>query len=472
MATMRRREWLAWIPVLALAVFQVLMTTQSNLESGGIVYYLGYDNIYDATHTMTAPVGHRLTIAITVMIVIETLITWYCIRRHVTGVITIMCLVAVLLTVSICYQTYTLPPNGSLKHCRTMLVGLAALAAGVCIARWATRIPARYRSAVLWITLIAMAAFTATASVYGLSHRVNGSGGYFLGLTTAEIYKVFVLAFLSLALPELQRDRRLRVSFFALCCVMVATLVALNSRGDAIILAAIILVAVLQSLGGKAFALTAVGLSASGIAAYSLIRAMSPDSYVVQRVQSTFTAATDPTANSNFRRSLLAVLYRGILGSGTGDTRLIQTNFASQSDYAFSGVAGIFGAGIALLVLLCIGLLPITILVSTGECRHDVRLYSLSTMAATYLLCQGILHVGSDLNILPLTGVTLPFISTGGTSMVTCFLALGLAVGRRLPAPRAVRVSSPGRRLPTIRRIGDEARNIWMSLRRQVERMW
>jgi cell division protein FtsW len=470
---MRRREWLTWIPVLALAVFQVLMTTQSNLESGGIVYYLGYDNTYDATHTMTAPVGHRLTTAITVMIVIETLITWYCIRRHVTGVITIMCLVAVLLTVSICYQTYTLPPNGSLKHCRTILAGLAALAVGVCIARWATRIPARYRSAVLWTTLIAMAAFTMTASVYGFGHRVNGAGGYFLGLTTADLYKVFVLAFLSLALPELQQDQRLRSSFFALCCIMVATLVALNSRGDAIILAAIILVAVLQSLGGKVFTLAAAGLSASGIAAYAYIRAASPDSYVVQRVQSTFTAATDATANSNFRRSLLAVLYRGIFGSGTGDTRLIQTNFASRNDYAFSsGVAGIFGVGIALLVLLCIALLPIVILVRTGECRHDVHLYSLSTMSATYLLCQGILHIGSDLNILPLTGVTLPFISTGGTAMVTCFLALGLAVGRRLPSPCAVCTFTPGGALPDIRKIGTEARNAWMSLRRQLERLW
>lgn len=467
----KRRARLIWIPVLLLFAFQILMVTKSNMDSGGIVYYLGYDSAADITHTMSATVGQRLAAAVGLLIAIEAACAAYCIRRNVSGAVTIMVLVAILLTVGLCYQTYTLPPNGSMKHCKTILTGGVALSVGMWISRVATRLPQRYRNRVLWAGIIGMTAFVAVASVYGKLHTVNGAGGVFLGLTTSDLYKLFVILFLSLSLPELQLNNRLRLAFFLLCLVMVGTMGALNNLGDAIILSTIVLVAVLQSLGTRTFFVTGTALAAAAVGAYSLIRARAPDSYIVTRVRNTFVASTDATVNTNYRRSVLAVMYRGVYGSGTGDTRLVANNFASQNDYAYSGLTAIFGLSIALLVLVCIALLPITILLRTKECSRDPHLYSFASLAATLLLSQGILHIGSDLNILPLTGVTLPFISMGGTAMATAFLSVGLAVGRRLPQARAVHLSMS---MPQMKMtaMGEKIRSIWTTLRRRAERRW
>ena len=46
--------------------------------------------------------------------------------------------------------------------------------------------------------------------------------------------------------------------------------------------------------------------------------------------------------------------------------------------------------------------------------------------AATLITFQTIVNVGMNLNLLPVTGLTLPFVSYGGSSLLTLFIALGL----------------------------------------------
>lgn len=66
--------------------------------------------------------------------------------------------------------------------------------------------------------------------------------------------------------------------------------------------------------------------------------------------------------------------------------------------------------------------------------------YNISACAAvTILMTQTILNVFGTVDILPLTGVTFPFVSNGGSSMMSAWGLLGLYQGGRYPAERQLR---------------------------------
>lgn len=120
-------------------------------------------------------------------------------------------------------------------------------------------------------------------------------------------------------------------------------------------------------------------------------------------------------------QSLLAVANGGFFGRGPGlgNPGLVPV---AHSDFIFSAIAeetGLLGSA-ALLG-------AIALLVTRGfhialqASGHFRRL--LASGLSTYLAIQTILIVGGNLRLLPLTGVTLPFVSYGGTSLLSAFLA-------------------------------------------------
>ncbi|MDD5921959.1 MAG: FtsW/RodA/SpoVE family cell cycle protein [Eubacteriales bacterium] len=143
-------------------------------------------------------------------------------------------------------------------------------------------------------------------------------------------------------------------------------------------------------------------------------------------------------------RTMSAAASGGLLGVGAGNGWLHNVA-ASQTDLVFGVVTEEWGLIIAVLAVLAIATLSIfayrTIL--SGRSTY----YTIAACATTALfLVQTILNVFGSVDILPLTGVTFPFLSYGGTSMVASWglLAFLKAADTRRRASLAVSEKSQG----------------------------
>jgi cell division protein FtsW (lipid II flippase) len=154
-----------------------------------------------------------------------------------------------------------------------------------------------------------------------------------------------------------------------------------------------------------------------GIAGYSLV------SIINTRIGSWVNPWADPGGSSyQVIQALISIANGGIEGRGLG---LGYPNLVpvSISDYIYSAVAeesGLIGA---------LGMLALYGLIITRGFRIALRASGLfrrflAAGISTYIGIQTILIIGGNLRLLPLTGVTLPFVSYGGSSLLTSFVAL------------------------------------------------
>lgn len=118
-------------------------------------------------------------------------------------------------------------------------------------------------------------------------------------------------------------------------------------------------------------------------------------------------------------RVLTYIASGGLFGVGVGNGCL-KYIFASESDLVFGLVAEEMGIIAALTIVIAIGSLAFYARAITTRSRSTV--YSISACcAAGLLVVQAALNIFGATDILPLTGVTLPFISLGGSSLVSCW---------------------------------------------------
>ncbi len=144
---------------------------------------------------------------------------------------------------------------------------------------------------------------------------------------------------------------------------------------------------------------------------------------VSQRIDAWVNPWLDPSGHSyQIVQSLLAVANGGLIGRGPGMGSPGVVPIA-QSDFIFSAIseeAGLLGA------LGMLGLLAV--LVDRGARiamrSNDPFKRLLATGLVVHLVGQSILIIGGNLRLLPLTGVTLPFVSYGGSSLLVSFIEL------------------------------------------------
>lgn len=131
----------------------------------------------------------------------------------------------------------------------------------------------------------------------------------------------------------------------------------------------------------------------------------------------------DPTGRSyQIVQSLLAVANGGILGRGPGlgSPSLVPV---SHSDFIFAAIAEENGLAGVVGFLVLLGLVAQRGLRIAIHTTGNFRRY-LSAGITTFLVAQSVLIIGGNLRLLPLTGVTLPFVSYGGSSLLVSFLVV------------------------------------------------
>lgn len=133
----------------------------------------------------------------------------------------------------------------------------------------------------------------------------------------------------------------------------------------------------------------------------------------------------DPTGNSyQIIQSLLAVANGGTIGRGLGIGSPLLVP-VSISDFIFSAITEETGLIGSLCLILLIWLILARGMMASLKAPDKFRRYLAAGIVA-YLGIQSILIIGGNIRLLPLTGVTLPFVSYGGSSLLTSFIALFL----------------------------------------------
>ncbi|MCR3923307.1 MAG: FtsW/RodA/SpoVE family cell cycle protein, partial [Firmicutes bacterium] len=123
-------------------------------------------------------------------------------------------------------------------------------------------------------------------------------------------------------------------------------------------------------------------------------------------------------------RTMIAAASGGLLGVGGGNGYLVRIA-AADTDLVFGMISEEWGLLVALTVVLIIVFLAIYAVLRTKSCRSSF--YAIAACgAASLFLIQTTLNVLGSVDILPLTGVTIPFVSNGGSSMITSWGLLAL----------------------------------------------
>jgi len=166
-----------------------------------------------------------------------------------------------------------------------------------------------------------------------------------------------------------------------------------------------------------------VGLSALGIRIPFL------QEYQQQRIANFIVPDKNATfgATYNVQQALIAIGSGGLFGKGYGHGTQTQLRFLKvrHTDFIFSAISEEFGLAGSLLVILIIVLVVWRCLRAAQKAR-DVAGMTIAYGVATLIFFQGMVNIGVNLNIVPVSGLPLPFISYGGSGLTSLMLGIGL----------------------------------------------
>ena len=132
-------------------------------------------------------------------------------------------------------------------------------------------------------------------------------------------------------------------------------------------------------------------------------------------------------ATYNVEQALIAIGSGGWFGAGYGHGTQTQLRFLKvrHTDFIFSAISEEFGLVGAFFVIVVIFLI-IWRCLRTAQKAYDVAGMSIAYGVATLIFFQGMVNIGVNLNIVPVSGLPLPFISYGGSGLTSLMLGIGL----------------------------------------------
>lgn len=241
-----------------------------------------------------------------------------------------------------------------------------------------------------------------------------------LGFITFQPMEFVKIAFVLAGTATLDRllTTRNLTSFLVFSGICVGTLAVTKDFGTALIFfCAFLVIAFMRSGDIRTIALISAGAGLGGLAVISFMP------YVASRF-SAWGHVWQYADSSGYQqtRTMVAAASGGLLGVGGGNGYLIKIGAAS-TDLVFGVLAEEWGLLIALSAVLCIAFYALFAILSVGKCRSSF--YAIASCgAASMFLMQTALNTLGSVDILPLTGVTMPFVSNGGSSVIACWCLL------------------------------------------------
>ena len=145
--------------------------------------------------------------------------------------------------------------------------------------------------------------------------------------------------------------------------------------------------------------------------------------YIFTRLQSFF----DPTSGNNYQseKASEAIISGGFFGKGIGEGTLKNRVPEAHTDYIVSVISEEFGV-LFIIILMIIFLFFVYQVFKKlyAEDNNQTKLILVGSMSI--ILLQAVIHIGVNIGLLPTTGMTLPFISYGGSSIVSTSILSGI----------------------------------------------
>jgi cell division protein FtsW (lipid II flippase) len=261
-----------------------------------------------------------------------------------------------------------------------------------------------------------------------------GIPGLFM-FQSGELAKLFIVMFMA-GFLSLYTERRARTGHDSSLAIILVVAVALaltmfviqHDLGAGLLVFGVILLMIYVATGAWQATTAAVILLTIGIALalHFVPAAQQAGGAVLERRMSAWVNPWRDPMDSGYQtiQALIAMAHGGVFGTGAG-LSTASTLPVAESDmiYAVASQEMGFVGGVALFLLY--GLLAYRGFQLATVCRTT---YSslLATGLSGLLSLQALVIVGGVLKALPLTGVTLPFLSYGGSSMLVSFVAIGL----------------------------------------------
>jgi rod shape determining protein RodA len=296
--------------------------------------------------------------------------------------------------------------------------------------------PSLYRrfSRVIYLGLLAvMGLVLATGAVTRGSRRWIDVG--FFRFQPSEFGKVLIALFLAAYLADRSKQvGRLSVPLrvILLAAGPVLLVFVQPDIGTALVYLAV-LAAALFAAGVRWPHLTAIGTVALVIVLAVLwwlpasgMNVLKP--YQAQRLTGVFHPSSDPQgATYNVNQSITTVGAGGLRGRGVAGATQTRLDYIPEhdTDFAFASLAeqrGFFGAAILLLLYLLIVWRGLRVVANAGDLFGAVAAAGISFA----FLFQVYVNVGMTIGIAPITGIPLPFVSVGGSSMISNLVAMGI----------------------------------------------
>lgn len=264
---------------------------------------------------------------------------------------------------------------------------------------------------------------TLVVTSFGATRWINLG---FFQLQPSEFFKIVLI----LTLASYLSDKRANMKWWhvlgAIFMTVVPVLLILKQPdlGTAIVLLVIMLaMLIVASLPKLYYYLFGAGALISTPLVWFLLK-----EYQRQRLVTFFDPGKDPLgAGYNVLQSLIAVGSGGLSGRGFGQGSQSQLNFlpVAHTDFIFAGFAEATGfVGAFVLIALYLLLFMRTVVIAKVA-KDDFGMF-LAMGVGAMLLFQVFVNIGMNIAIMPVTGIPLPFMSSGGTALIVIFMLLGI----------------------------------------------
>lgn len=268
---------------------------------------------------------------------------------------------------------------------------------------------------------VAVIAVLALAATLVLGKEINGAKNWIvLGPFTiqpSELVKAMFIFVGSATLEKIQTTKNLW-AFMGFVVVCIGSLFVMRDFGTALIFFVGFLILAFMNSGDIRTVIYSVG---AGLLGSALIIRFKP--YVTARF-SVYRHVWENYNESGYQqtRVLVGLASGGLLGLGIGAGN-VRYLWASTTDLIFGVICEELGYIFGILTVLCFVGIAVSALINSVAAKSTF--YSIAAVAgAGMLLFQTALNIFGITDVLPLTGVTLPFISQGGSSMMSCWAIL------------------------------------------------
>ncbi|MCX6420977.1 MAG: rod shape-determining protein RodA [Actinobacteria bacterium] len=320
------------------------------------------------------------------------------------------------------------------RHAIYLVVGLAL---ALLVSRIDHRLMRAYTPVVYGVSLLGLLLVFSP-----LGYTIGGARGWFklpMGITLqpAEFAKVAIILMLAMMLSEKRdaesapRDRD--VLFALLVAAVPLGLVLLQNDTGTVLIMGTIIVAMVAVSGARTRWVAGMLAAAVTLGVLAVPLGLLKD-YQIQRL----TAFVDPTAEASagsyaVNQAAIAIGGGGVSGQGLFSGTQTQGGFVpvNESDFIFAVAGeelGFIGAMVILVLMAVILWRGIRIALKA----QDLFGRLVATGVVAWLAFQMFENIGMNLGIMPVTGVPLPFVSFGGTSMIATWLGIGLLLNVRI----------------------------------------